>query len=73
MDETVAAAAVSAVVATSIALVVTELRKVHGIKAHQAEMQEAETRGHMRGWFEGRESILQQFQQSATPRDIVDR
>ena len=73
MDDTVAAAAVSAVVATSIALVVTELRKVHNIKAHQADVLDAEQRGHVRGWFEGRESILQQFQQSATPRDIVDR
>jgi hypothetical protein len=73
MDGNTAAAAVSAVVATSIALVVTELRKVHNIKAHQADVLDAEQRGHVRGWFEGRESILQQFQQSATPRDIVDR
>ena len=73
MDNNVAAAAVSAVVATGITLVVNELRKAHDAKAQRAELNESDRNGYMRGFYEGRESILQQFQQNATPRDIVDR
>jgi len=72
MDNTAAIAAVSAVVATGITLVVTEIRKTHNDKAHKAEMLEVDRTSHMRGWYEGRESILQQFQ-GAKPDDFASR
>lgn len=62
MDNSLAVVAGSAVVATVTTLVVNEFRKAKDAKAHQAEVNEAARAAHERGWFEGRESILQQFQ-----------
>ena len=70
MDNSLAVAAASAVVATGVTLVVSQLRKVSDEKAHRAEIAQAELNAHQRGWFEGRESILQQFQ-PRTPQDFA--
>lgn len=60
MDNTLAVAAVSAVVASGVTLVVNELKKVHLKKAEEAELRNAYQNGRTQGYYEGRESMLQE-------------
>lgn len=71
MDNTVASAAVAAVVATTITLAVNHFQKAKDAKAQQAEVTDADREGHMRGWYEGRESLFQHFQSTVKPQDFV--
>jgi len=71
MESNVAAAAVAAVVATGITLIVTEIRKAKDTKAHQAEVADALQEGYRDGWYQGRESVLQHFQQTVTPQEFI--
>ena len=72
MDDTVAIAAVGAVVATSVTLIVTKLQKAKDARDEARALNEAKEAGYMKGWYEGREGLLQQFQPQ-TPQDFAPR
>jgi len=71
MDNTVASAAVAAVIATSVTLVVNHLKKAQDAKAHQAEVCLADQLGHQRGWYEGRESVIQHMADRPMPKEFT--
>lgn len=58
----VASAAIGAVVASATTLVVRQMQKAKNTKEHTLEVVDAGNTGYTRGWFEGRESVLQNFQ-----------
>jgi len=53
--------AVAAIVGAVTAIAIHQVQKVTNAKATKAELEAAEREGHLRGWYEGRESIVQQM------------
>lgn len=68
-----ASAAVGAVVAIATTLVMDHLKKEKDTKEHELELSFASQDGHTRGWYEGRESIMQQFQQNLTTPEVFSK
>jgi hypothetical protein len=69
----VVSAAIGAIAATVITLTVHKAQKVKDAKEHASEVLEAAGRGRIQGWFEGRESVLQNFQNTVEPAHFTDR
>jgi len=66
----VASAAIGALVASVTTLVVNQMKKAKNTKEQTLEVVDAGNAGYTRGWFEGRESVLQNFQ-PATAADFT--
>jgi hypothetical protein len=73
MDNTtaVAAAAVGATVAIVTHLVVDRVKKVRDLEKLNANLDHAYFAGRQQGYYEGRESVLQQFASTVTPQDFA--
>jgi len=65
MDNTLAIAVLSATVASGVTIAVNQLQKVRDKKAEQAALKNANYNGYQRGYYEGRESMLQEQLQGA--------
>jgi hypothetical protein len=59
-NDAVISAAVGSLVAVGINLAVKQFQTTKEDKARKAELDEAVRESHIRGWYEGRESILQE-------------
>lgn len=72
-DQVVVVAAVAAAVASTVTLSVQQMRKARETKEYTLQVIEAQQKGYTRGWFEGRESVLQQLTQTAPGNDFAIR
>lgn len=70
MDDSVVIAATSAVVATGVTLIVGKLQKVRDAREEARAVAQTQEAAYMKGWYEGREQMLQQFQPQ-TPQDFT--